>query len=160
MILLVRLLFVVALSAASLPSQVAQIGVKGRTREGGQASRGPQTANPLHQLPRRIAAEELVIPPHEEELERERMRDALPPPRLLPEDRTRAVVRRELTARPIPPLAIAPIDPPYPRPRRLPEDGSLAGLLPAFEIPPGSQHKPQDKVPRRGGNGLARLEAL
>ena len=155
MILLVRLLFVVALSAASLPSQVAQIGVKGRTREGGQASRGPQTANPLHQLPRRIAAEELVIPPHEEELERERMRDALPPPRLLPEDRTRAVVRRELTARPIPPLAIAPIDPPYPRPRRLPEDGSLAGLLPGVRNPARLPAQAARQSPPSVGNGLA-----
>jgi hypothetical protein len=147
--LLPRLLLLAFLGSASLLPQVAQLGVKGRTREAGQPSSSPTTANPTHRLPRRIAIEDLVIPPNEQEIERERMRAALPAPRLIPEDRVRPLVRRSPAAVPALPLPAAAAALRDPRPRRLPGDGSLAGLVPSFEIPPDSEARAEDLVPNR-----------
>ena len=147
--LLSRLLLFAFMGSASLLPQVAQLGVKGRTREAGPPRTSPATANPAHRLPRRIAMEDIVIPPNEQDLERERMRAASPPPRLLPEDRVRPLVRRRPAARPPSPLPAVPVALRDPRPRRLPADGSLAGFLPSFEIPPGSEPRVEGRVPNR-----------
>ena len=152
--LLSRLLLFVFLGSASLLPQVVQLGVKGRTREAGPPRASPATANPVHRLPRRIAMEDIVIPPNEQDLERERMRAASPPPRLLPEDRVRPLVRRRPAATPpspLPAIAAAPRDPP---PRRLTADGSLAGFLPSFEIPPGSEPRAEAECPTVGSFGF------
>ena len=141
-----------ALSAAALSpafAQVATIGVKGRTRETGSARRSETTASPTHRLPRRIGAEEIVIPPNPDEVERQRMREALGPPPPLAEDRTRSLVRRRARTSAPPPLVQVPVEALYPRPRRGAGDGSLAGILPSFEIPPGSEHRAEDRVPNR-----------
>ena len=66
--LLSRLLLFAFMGSASLLPQVAQLGVKGRTREAGPPRTSPATANPAHRLPRRIAMEDIVIPPNEQDL--------------------------------------------------------------------------------------------
>ena len=139
----------VALALPRVPAQVATIGVKGRTREAGSARRSQATASPTHRLPRRVGAEQIVIPPNPDEVERQRMREALGPPPPLAEDRTRSLVRRRPRTSAPPPLVQVPIEALYPRPRRGAGDGSLAGILPSFEIPPGSEHRPEDRVPNR-----------
>ena len=122
----------VALVLPRAPAQVATIGVKGRTREAGSPRRSQATASPTHRLPRRAGAEEIVIPPNPDEVERERMREALGPPPPLAEDRTRSLVRRRARTSAPPPLVQVPIEALYTRPRRGPGDGSLAGILPSF----------------------------
>ena len=139
----------VALVLPRAPAQVATIGVKGRTREAGSPRRSQATASPTHRLPRRAGAEEIVIPPNPDEVERERMREALGPPPPLAEDRTRSLVRRRARTSAPPPLVQVPIEALYTRPRRGPGDGSLAGILPSFVIPPGSEHRHEDRVPSR-----------
>ena len=135
--------------SAPIAAQVATIGVKGRTREAGSARRSQATASPTHQLPRRMGPAAIVIPPNPDEVERQRMRDALPSAPPLAEDRTRTLVRRTPRTKAPPPLVQVSIEAPYPRPRRGPGDGSLAGVLPSFEIPLGSEHRSEDRVPDR-----------
>ncbi|MBI3694621.1 MAG: hypothetical protein HY238_07240, partial [Acidobacteria bacterium] len=125
-----------AVLCGPLCAQRAQIGVKGRLREAGR----PQPArNPVHILPRRgQPGAELKLPPNPLEAALERLRATLPPPRPVPEDRTRPLVRRTPSAQPPPPLPALAAAAPYPRSRPSPEGASLAGLLPSFEIPPPS----------------------
>ena len=77
------------------------------------------------------------------------MRDALPSAPPLAEDRTRTLVRRTPRTKAPPPLVQVSIEALYPRPRRGPGDGSLAGVPPSFEIPLGSEHRSEDRVPDR-----------
>lgn len=125
----------IGLALVPAVAQVAQIGVKGRVREAGQTRRGESTEAPTHRLPRRIDVGSIVIPPNPDELERQRLREALPPLPPLSEDRLRPLVRRR-GAVPPSPLAAVAVESPYSRPRRLPSGGSLEGILPSFDMPP------------------------
>ena len=125
------------LLALPLAGQRAQIGRKGRVQETARPERVPALRNPAHALPRRgQPAAELVTPRRPLEVEIERLRGALPPPRPLPEDRLRPLVRRTPSPEPPPPLPLLQAALAYPRPRRVLEGASLAGILPSFEIPP------------------------
>ena len=131
---------------APLAAQRAQIGVKGRIREGGRSA---PARNPEHVLPRRgPSGAEITLPPNPQEQERERLRATLLPPRPLPEDRLHPLIRRTPSGEapsPLPAVTVAVL---YPRPRKSLDPASLAGILPEFVTPTGPPPGPT-AVPNR-----------
>ncbi len=146
---MVRLAAAVAvLVAAPLCAQRAQLGVKGRQPEPGK----PQKLEPIRKLPRRgPPPSERVFGRSPVEIERDRLRAAQPPPRPVPGDRLRGLVRREPARTPPTPMpAPAAATVLYPRPRKPSDPGALAGLLPpAFVIPSPSVPDVDPAVPNR-----------
>ncbi|HBY62793.1 MAG TPA: hypothetical protein DEH78_23465, partial [Solibacterales bacterium] len=110
------------LAAAPLAAQRAQLGRKGRVREGGPAV----VRTPIRKLPRRMAPPtEIAIGPSALDRYMDRLRAEQPPPRGWAEDRLRPLVRAAGPVAPVGPRALG--DPVDPLPRR-PEGDPLAGL--------------------------------
>ncbi len=128
-------------------AQRAQLGRKGRVPEQGQ----PAAGKPIRKLPRRSEINPLTpLPRTPLDQELERMRAQMPPPRPLPPDRIRELMRSTAEGPPLPPPAPLQIADLHPLPRLQVEPGSVSGRLPQFTMPPpDTAAESEREVPNR-----------
>jgi len=125
-------LWMVLLLVTPVCAQRAQLPKKGRQFE----RAAPRDLTPIRKLPRRSSAPLVEGPPSPIEEYIASARANLPPPRMLPEDRLRPLVRRVPDLNPPPPLPEVTAGLLYPLPRRPVEIAAEPSPQPAIEATP------------------------